>query len=78
MPRKRRLTYIDPDTVNTVCDITGFKVKLSDTVTRWDGAQVLASWSEERQPQDFQVVPKGISVMAKARGVEPVEENPEL
>ncbi len=38
---------------NTICDISGFKCKASETVLRWDGLRVLARFSEERQPQDF-------------------------
>lgn len=38
---------------NTVCDLSGFKCKASETVLRWDGLRVLKRFSEERQPQDF-------------------------
>lgn len=38
---------------NTVCDLSGFKCKASETVLRWDGLRVLRRFSEERHPQDF-------------------------
>jgi len=38
---------------NTICDRTGFKVKLSETVTTWDGYQVIPDANSLRNPQDF-------------------------
>lgn len=56
-----------PGTCNTICDVTGLKVKLSETVTRWDGYQVIPEENEARQPQDFQVTPRAPHVYPKAR-----------
>jgi len=38
---------------NTICDRTGFKVKLKDTVTTWDGYRVIPEANSLRNPQDF-------------------------
>jgi hypothetical protein len=40
-------------TCNTICDRTGFKVKLSETVKTWDGFQVVPEANSLRNPQDF-------------------------
>lgn len=57
---------------NTIDDRSGFKVKLSDTLTEWDGLQVTDSMFEERNPQDFPVVPRGQHVFEKSRGQAPI------
>lgn len=46
-------TYARKGDWNTICDLSGFKVKASETVLRWDGQRVLKRFSEPRQPQDF-------------------------
>lgn len=38
---------------NAICDRTGFKVKMSDTVKQWDGARVRRQSVDRRNPQDF-------------------------
>ena len=38
---------------NTICDITGFKVKLSDTVKDWRGFQAIPESVSPRHQQDF-------------------------
>lgn len=38
---------------NFICDLSGFKGKLSDSVVMWDGKRVLKRFSEPRHPQDF-------------------------
>jgi len=38
---------------NAICDLSGFKVKLSDLVRQWDGAMVDRRFVEKRNPQDF-------------------------
>lgn len=38
---------------NVICDLTGWKVKRSDCVVRWDGMLVRREVCEERHPQDF-------------------------
>ena len=48
---------MEPGASNTICDVTGFRVKTSDVVLRWEGYYVIpAAWTP-RQPQDFPVVP---------------------
>lgn len=57
----------EPKTSNTIDDVTGMKVKLSETVTRWDGYQVTQANNEERQPQDFPVTPRPPRVYPRSR-----------
>lgn len=54
-------------TSNTIDDVTGFKVKLSDTMLRWDGMRVTKENWEERQPQDFPVKPRPTKVYEGVR-----------
>lgn len=42
---------------NTICDVTGFRVKFSEVVRRWEGFYVIPEAWHPRQPQDFPVVP---------------------
>lgn len=42
---------------NTICDVTGFRVKFSEVMRRWEGFYVIAAAWHPRQPQDFPVVP---------------------
>lgn len=62
MAAYRRLNYFVPFASNTVCDITGWKVKSTQVRRQWDGLYVIpAAWSE-RQPQDFapNIIPTAI------------------
>ena len=42
-----------PGDCNTICDRTGFKVKLSETVKTWDGYRVIPAANSLRNPQDY-------------------------
>jgi hypothetical protein len=42
---------------NTICDVTGFRVKMSNVLRRWEGFYVIRPAWNPRQPQDFPVVP---------------------
>ncbi len=55
--RRKSTTYFNTHDTNTICDITGFKVKKSQTRKRWDGFQVIAEAWHPRHPQDFPVIP---------------------
>ncbi len=55
--RYRVFTYFEPNTCNTICDVTGFKVKRSQVRERWEGYYVIPPAYAPRQPQDFQVTP---------------------
>ena len=58
MGRKYSSTnYFSPNDSNTICDQTGFKVKKSQVVRRWEGFYVIPEAFHPRQPQDFPVVP---------------------
>jgi len=54
----RSFTYFDGNTCNTICDVTGFKVKLNETKKRWDGYFTIPQAWHPRQPQDFQITPQ--------------------
>ncbi len=43
---------------NTICDVTGFRVKFSEVMRRWEGFYVIEAAWHPRQPQDFPVVPE--------------------
>lgn len=61
-------------TCNTIDDVTGMIVKLSETSKRWDGIRCTELNWETRQPQDFAVTPKPIKVYQDSRAdiAEPV------
>lgn len=40
---------------NFICDISGFKGKISDSVLQWNGLRVLKRFADVRNPQDFPV-----------------------
>lgn len=49
--------YFSPHDSNTTCDVTGFKVKRSQVLRRWDGTYMIPEAWELRHPQDFPVAP---------------------
>ena len=49
--------YFSPNDSNTICDSTGFKVKRSQVLKRWEGFYVIPEAYHPRQPQDFPIVP---------------------
>lgn len=46
-------SYFQAGTCNTICDITGFQVKLSDTESTWNNLRVIPEANSRRHPQDF-------------------------
>jgi hypothetical protein len=42
-----------PGQGNTICDITGFKVKTGEVYKTWDGLYVIDEAFSYRHPQDF-------------------------
>ena len=52
---------------NTICDVTGFKVKTSQVSRRWEGFYVIPAAWNPRQPQDFPVTPVKQEVFENAR-----------
>jgi hypothetical protein len=52
---------------NTICDVTGFKVKKSEVRKRWDGFYVIADAWHARHPQDTPVIPKPERVVSDTR-----------
>lgn len=67
--------YFVPNTTNTICDVTGFKVKRSECKVRWDGQVVITEAWEPRQPQDFPPDIRPERVIKDARP-KPVDETP--
>lgn len=68
MGRKYRTTnYFSPNDSNTVCDVTGFKVKRSQVLKRWEGFFVIPEAYHPRQPQDFPVIPTPQQVFEDVR-----------
>jgi hypothetical protein len=59
-----------PHASNTICDVTGFKVKSTEVVERWEGYFVIPEAFHPRQPQDFPVVPVKQHVYEDARKVD--------
>lgn len=59
--------YFSPHDSNTICDVTGFQVKKSETIKRWDGLRVVPEAWHERQPQDFPVIPSPQKVVKDVR-----------
>ena len=45
--------YFQPFASNTICDITGFKVKSTQVREQWNGTFVIDEAWSQRQPQDF-------------------------
>ena len=43
---------------NTICGLTGFKVKKSGVLRRWEGFYCIPDAWHQRQPQDRPVTPK--------------------
>jgi len=52
---------------NTIDDISGFKVKVSEVARRWDGIYAAPVLIEPRQPQDFPVAAQPQVVYKTAR-----------
>jgi len=65
-------TYYAKGTTNTICDISGFKCKLSECRETWDGLLVRADFWEPRQPQDLPVKPRPQKVYSNIRGEQPI------
>lgn len=60
---------------NTICDVTGFRVKFSEVERRWEGFYVLPAAWHPRQPQDFPVVPVKQLTYSQVRSVQTRVEN---
>lgn len=63
----KSFSYFSQNDSNTICDITGFKVKKSEVLKRWDGFYVIPEAWHPRQPQDFPVVPEKQKVVPEVR-----------
>ena len=58
MPSYKSFNTFSPNDSNTICDITGFKVKRSEVMRRWEGIYVIPDAWHPRQPQDLPVIPR--------------------
>jgi len=45
--------YYKPGDFYRICDLSGLKVRASETVKQWNGLIVHRDWAETRNPQDF-------------------------
>lgn len=71
MGRKfRSFNTFSPWDSNTIDDITGFKVKLSQVQRRWEGFYTIPEAHHPRQPQDFPVTPIKQQVFKNVRVAE--------
>lgn len=57
----------EPHASNTICDVTGFRVKTTDVQRRWEGFMVIPQAWHPRQPQDFPITPEKQEVYEQAR-----------
>lgn len=63
----KHVNTFSPWDSNTIGDVTGFKVKMSEVRRRWEGWFVTDDAWHPRQPQDFPVVPQKQLVFKHAR-----------
>lgn len=52
---------------NSICDVTGFRLKQSDLMRRWEGFYVCEAAWHPRQPQDFPVTPIKQTIFRESR-----------
>lgn len=45
--------YYKPGDYWVIDDISGFKIRASESVKQWNGLRVHRDWAEQRNPQDF-------------------------
>ena len=65
------LPFYVPGDAAAICDVCGFKYKLSQLKKRWDGAMVCSADFEERHPQDYLVRTKDDKQTVKNARPEP-------
>ena len=53
----KHISTFSPNDSNTIDDITGFKVKRSQVLRRWEGFYCVSDAWHPRQPQDTPVIP---------------------
>lgn len=61
------VSTFSPFDSNTICDRTGFKIKLSETQKTWEGWYVIPEAWAPRQPQDFPVIAQKQVIYKEAR-----------
>lgn len=59
--------HFSPNDSNTICDVTGFKVKKSGVMRRWEGFYCIPEAWHPRQPQDFPITPAAQKVHDNVR-----------
>jgi len=57
----------EPHASNSICDVTGFRMKSTQLLRRWEGYMVVAAAWNPRQPQDFPVIPTKQRTYPEAR-----------
>ena len=69
-------THYEQGTCNTIDDVSGFKVKLSDTQEQWNGVVTTDEFFNERHPQEFPITPRPEQIYQNSRSeIEPVFAN---
>ena len=53
----KHVNTFSPNDSNTICDVTGFKVKRSQVLRRWEGFYTIDKGWHPRQPQDTPIIP---------------------
>ncbi len=53
----KHVNTFSPNDSNTICDVTGFKVKRSQVLRRWEGFYTIDKGWHPRQPQDAPIIP---------------------
>ena len=63
----KHVSTFSPNDSNSICDRTGFKIKLSETERTWEGWFVIPEAWAPRQPQDFPITAQKQQVYADSR-----------
>ncbi len=63
----RSLSYFEPGTCNTIDDISGMKVKMSQVRQQWNGFRTVPELFNYRQPQDFPIIPSPVRTFPGSR-----------
>ena len=53
----KHVNTFSPNDSNTICDVTGFKVKRSQVLRRWEGFYTIDKGWHPRQTQDTTIIP---------------------
>jgi len=63
----KHVSTFSPNDSNTICDLTGQKVKLSEVIRRWDGFFMIPEAWNVREAQDFPITAQRQQVYKDSR-----------